>query len=514
MSLTASIVGLAALAIASIKWLRVIQRQHYLVGSVVSMARVWTGAYPLNRLIVFVPWIAAISAFFIDPDLAGIVGALALAAFPIGLGIRGRTSTLAWTARLRRLASMVVVMTGGLIWLIEWAASAGIVRDAMAGIPGVVVIAVFPLVLEIAQVSAAPLERRLSQRFVDQAASALARVGPVVVGITGSYGKTSTKGYVRDLLQGSKRVIASPASFNNRLGLSKAINEHLTGDAEVFVAEMGTYGAGEIADLCTWIPPDIAVITAIGPVHLERFRTERNVLAAKAEILEAAKVVVFNVDHPMLEGLADRPTDKTVWRCGTTDRATDVRVVKGDENVEVIVGGESIGSARLPGVFATNLACAVAVSLEIGVSQKTIMERIALLEPPDHRQKIYESAGGFMIIDDTFNSNPTGAARALTVLAGHGGPEARRVVVTPGMVELGPKQADENQQFATNASHIADDIVIVGRTNRRWLVRGTKAGEASVIVVRTREEAVDWVKANLGLGDVVLYENDLPDHYP
>ena len=95
-----------------------------------------------------------------------------------------------------------------------------------------------------------------------------------MVAITGSFGKTSTKGYVADLVGDSKTVVASPASFNNRAGLAWAVNEQLADATEVFVAEMGTYGRGEISELCSWIRPDIAVITAVGPVHLERFGSE------------------------------------------------------------------------------------------------------------------------------------------------------------------------------------------------------------------------------------------------
>ncbi len=121
-----------------------------------------------------------------------------------------------------------------------------------------------------------------------RAAARLRRVSPTVVAITGSFGKTSTKGYVAHLVAGTRSVVASPASFNNRAGLARAVNEHLADGTEVFVAEMGTYGRGEIAELCSWIRPDVAVITAIGPVHLERFGSEDRVLEAKAEILEDA----------------------------------------------------------------------------------------------------------------------------------------------------------------------------------------------------------------------------------
>ena len=174
------------------------------------------------------------------------------------------------------------------------------------------------------------------------------------------------------------------------------------------------------------------------------------------------------------------------------------------------------GSVRVPAtkVFGANLACAVAVALEVGVAPADISRRSDRITQTEHRQSIGRSTKGFTIIDDTFNCNPAGATRAVEVLAANGGERARRVVVTPGMVELGPLQRSHNARFAAAAADVADDLVIVGRTNRRSMVEGARDGKATVTLVDTRDEAVEWVRSRLGPGDVVLYENDLPDHYP
>ncbi|MGH9149428.1 MAG: glutamate ligase domain-containing protein, partial [Acidimicrobiales bacterium] len=118
------------------------------------------------------------------------------------------------------------------------------------------------------------------------------------------------------------------------------------------------------------------------------------------------------------------------------------------------------------------------------------------------------------VIDDTYNANPAGAAAALAALQAHRSPAGRAVVVTPGMVELGPRQGEENAAFGAAAAAAATDLVVVGRTNRAALVEGASGGQAEVRVVERRADAVAWVRANLGPGDVVLYENDLPDHFP
>jgi UDP-N-acetylmuramoyl-tripeptide--D-alanyl-D-alanine ligase len=278
---------------------------------------------------------------------------------------------------------------------------------------------------------------------------------------------------------------------------------------------MGTYGKGEIAELCRWCPPTIAVITAIGPVHLERFKTEEAIVAAKAEITETAHTVILNVDDARLAALADQLAaggTKLVVRCSATHTSADVCVKAVDGGVSVYVAGEAIGAAiALPRrVQPTNLACALAVARALGVPHDVAISRIGGLPSVPNRLASAQAASGTWVIDDTFNSNPSGARVALAELADRAG-TGRRVVVTPGMVELGPRQFEENEAFAECVARVASDLVIVGHTNRRALRAGAPSLQPRC--VRTREEAVAWVRATLGPGDAVLYENDLPDHY-
>jgi UDP-N-acetylmuramoyl-tripeptide--D-alanyl-D-alanine ligase len=364
---------------------------------------------------------------------------------------------------------------------------------------------------------------------VDEARTRLARVAPVVVAVTGSYGKTSTKGHIAHLVRPTRTVVATPASFNNRAGLARAINEHLADGTEVFVAEMGTYGPGEIAEMCRWCPPAIAVITAIGPVHLERFGSEDRIVEAKSEILVAASDVVLQVDDPRLAAVADRVADtgQRVMRCSAVDRGADVCVVRsaGGGRASAYLGGsvlaEDIGLAA--GVQPTNLAAAIAVAVILGVDKAELASRLATLPSVDHRLAAVGSASGAAILDDTYNSNPAGASEALAALvataAGASGADGshRLVVVTPGMVELGARQREENANFGAAIAAVATDLIIVGRTNRRALLAGVARVEAPalrVVLVDHRDRAVEWVRQELGPGDVVLYENDLPDHYP
>ena len=495
------VAGLGAAVAAGLRWLRVAQREHYVPGSVTRFAYRWWGTGP-NRLLGVAVLMGAVLAG--PAPLAGVVGCVALASGPFGLSLRGRTAKLAWTRRLRTLAAV----WAGLYLMVVGAGMALGVGPTAAVAAAVLT----PVLVDAALGLTVPLERRLAEPYVRSATRRLQQVSPVVVAITGSYGKTTTKGYVAHLAAATKSVVPTPASFNNRAGLARAVNEHLVPGTEVFVAEMGTYGKGEIAELCSWCRPDVAVITSIGPVHLERMGTEEAIAEAKAEILDQAGVAVLNVDHPLLAALADRRAGagQKVVRCSAASRSADVAVVED----EVLVCGRSLG--RLPDAEAApgNVACGVAVALELGVPEAVVGERLASLPTPPHRRQVATGTTGATVIDDTYNANPAGSAAALASLARHAAPGGNRVVVTPGMVELGSRQHDENARFAAAAADVSTHLVVVGHTNRKALVEGARAGTAEVVLVEDREQAVAWVREHVGAGDVVLYENDLPDHFP
>ena len=482
---------------AGLRWLRVAQREHYLAPSVTRFAWRWWTSGLVNLLLSLVAAVGVVGTLW-SPWFGFLVAAVQVG--PVGLNVRGRTSKLVWTPRLNRLAVLTLVFVVA-VYLV----------GGFAGTPLIVVLGLLllPVFLDMAMGLLAPIEKRLGDRWVDQAAGRLRSSSARVVAVTGSYGKTTTKGYVAHLLTGSLRAIASPASFNNRMGLARAINEQLVPGTEVFVAEMGTYGEGEIAELCEWMPPTVAAIVAIGPVHLERFKTEELIVKAKSEILDRAEAGVIAIDNPLLAKLAaERSHAMKILTAGTGETEADVTISGG----RLAVNGTEV--AVVPDdVFEINLAVAVAICLALRLDADLIWQRLAALPTAEHRQTVTVSENGFTVIDDTYNSNPAGAAAGLDLLA-RVGKEGRSVVVTPGMVELGKRQAPENAAFASRASRYVNDLVIVGETNRRALLEGASDGSASVTVVRSRQDAVDWVRANLGEGDAVLYENDLPDHYP
>ena len=421
---------------------------------------------------------------------------------PWGLSIKGRTSALHWT---RRLTTIALVATAASLA----AALLGIL-SVRSWYLAVAVVWAVPMILQLTTRALTPFEERRAQTFVDQASARLTRVAPRVVAITGSYGKTSTKNHLLDLVRDDGGVVASPRSFNNRAGLSRTINENLADGTKVFIAEMGTYGPGEIRNLCSWCVPEIAVVTAIGPVHLERMKSLAVVEQAKFEITERAHTVVLNVDDVRLARWSERLGAKHVRTAGSVSTSASVRVVVG-ASWTLIVDGVTIGSFDAPlGVQATNLACAVAVALELGVTTEHLRTRVASVSAIENRSNVVTAPSGVVVIDDTFNANPASALAALTTLSSMA-LEGRRVVVTPGLIELGADQYGENLSLAKKISFNDVELVIVGRTNAVALQFGY---DRPARRFNTRDDAVEWVRSALVPGDGVLYLNDLPDHYP
>src|SRR5665648_611774 len=327
------LVVLASLAMSALRRLRVAQREHYVPGRVRAIERLWLSRSIRDVVLGLVAAVLAAVACVL-PSWQGAGTWATLLALPAAL----IAAVLPWTHRLRRLAmgwAVGVLALGAGLW---WLAGAGATALLAVTVPATMDAALWLM---------ERVERRLSAPFVARAQRRLARVRPQVVAVTGSYGKTSTKGYIAHLLATSRSVVASPSSFNNRLGLSRAVNDHLVDGTEVFVAEMGTFGPGEIRELCELFPPDIAVITTVGEAHLERMGTHERILAAKSEITEHARTVVLPVDTAELAGLADRceAAGKRVVRCsvvssgGAAAAGADVVVDPAAGQVRVRTGG-------------------------------------------------------------------------------------------------------------------------------------------------------------------------------
>ena len=348
-----------------------------------------------------------------------------------------------------------------------------------------------------------------------------------VIAVTGSYGKTSTKEIIAHVLSRRYRVLKTPRSFNTLMGICKVIREDLRPDHDIFVVEMGAYRKGEIDQLCRLTPPHIGVLTAIGPQHLERFKTVERVAEAKYELMEHLPpdgMGVFNGDDPRCQLLSERPASFEVRRYGfervtasldawatnitITGQGTEFDVSSTDE-VPVHFATTLLGQHNV-----SNILAAVTVAMQCGMTLQEIADAITSLEAVEHRLQLLEGAGGVIVIDDAYNANPAGVRLALEVLDKL--PGGRKILITPGMVELGDHEELENHQMGVLAADACDYVILVGAKRTRSIADGLQAKgfpADHLAVVQDLDEATRHLQTFVEPGDVVLFENDLPDSY-
>lgn len=462
-----------------------------------------------------------------------VAGALLLAVVPIAaLGVfdwrREAIKPLVFTPRAKRLLALSATPSALSIAAALGALPSGLGPLGLSILIGAawLLLAVAPLLLLGSNLLLAPVERAVNARYVRAAKRLLHDVDPLVVGITGSYGKTTTKMCVGAVLEASRHTLVTPASFNSYLGIVRSINEGLTERHQAFVAEMGMFRRGDIAQLCTLVKPSIGVITAIGPMHLERLGSIENIAAAKAELLQALPHdghFITNGDDERCLALSERAhvpvTLFGVENPNVDVRASAVRFANGRTELDVSFPGENAPlhlSARLLGAHnVLNLLAAAALGSVLHIEPEQIVAALAAVRPPEHRlSPIENDAAGILVIDDAYNSNPDGAAAALEVLQQHDA--RRRLLVTPGMVELGEMEEELNRRFGEQAASVCDIVVLVGRKRTRAIREGLLSGgmSGSDIHVVADIKAATSLLATLTLrGDVILFENDLPDTY-
>lgn len=417
-------------------------------------------------------------------------------------------------------------------WMAAQRAEAGLSAElSSAAILGYLGFLLSPMALPVASGLLYPVEASIRRRFWQQAHNRLKNSGAVTIGITGSYGKTSTKTFLAHVLAGKFKVFATPKSYNTEMGISRTINEDFdpTFGYQYFIAEMGAYVSGEIKRICDLTHPQISLLTAIGPMHLERFGTLENVMIAKYEIvagLPADGVAFFNADDPYLRQMAAKeyPTTRVlVSQQGDEDHgaryvaeniaqspdglAFDVIDRQTNETVHfttTLMGRHNI----------SNILLVAATAHHLGMTLTEISGRVASLQPAEHRLRQTVHPNGVRVIDDAYSANPVGAASALEALRLY--ESGRRVVITPGMVELGTMQDDENFKLGQHLGAAASDIILVGIRQTESVQRGVRSTDFDperLLVVDTFDEARLWFQNEVRAGDTVLFLNDLPDTY-
>lgn len=389
-----------------------------------------------------------------------------------------------------------------------------------------------PFYLMLGNITTMPIESFLRGRFVASAKNVMKQINPTVIGITGSYGKTTTKVFLTDILNGRYKAYPTPKSYNTMMGVCIAINNDLKNDFSIdyFVVEMGAYIRGEIQRICDLTPPHISIVVEVGPQHLERFGSLENIAIAKYEIIKGLPpdgVGVFNWDNLYVREMYNKGYPKTRLAISKTvspqNPPDGVRFI-GSDITETLNGLSFIVTDAERGESAqfetslmgehnvTNILLSVAVAVHEGMKLRDIAQRVKNLRPAESRL-VKQTIGGITIINDAYSANPAGVVSALKALSLHSG---RKLVITPGMVELGELHYPENYKLGELLTQYATDVILVGTDQTKPIFDGLKASgfaDDHLQVVDELREAISWYQAHLVAGDTVLFLNDLPDTY-
>ncbi len=368
-----------------------------------------------------------------------------------------------------------------------------------------------------------PIENRIHQHFIDKAKHKLAQMPELtVIAITGSYGKTSTKFMIRDLLKERINVCSTPASYNTPMGLCKVINNDLEARHQVLILEMGARYEGNIDELCDIAQPNIAVVTNVGVAHLETFGSQEAIARTKSALvkrLTANGTAVLNADDERVAKMGELRDDITVIKAGLKRgevTGSDIQYNQEGTQFNVKLGGEvEMFKMKLLGAHnMQNMLLAIAAVSCFDIRLKTMALAARNIEPIEHRLEL-KKVGNLYVIDDAFNSNPVGAKNAVEILGQFN--SGRRIIITPGMIELGELQEEKNREFGRQIGQANLDLVLlVGKNQTRPIQEGiqeTKLPADNVQIVPSLLKANEIMQQFASAGDVVLYENDLPDSF-
>ncbi len=365
----------------------------------------------------------------------------------------------------------------------------------------------------------APVEAAVRNYYLSDAKKILADCPDLkIIGITGSYGKTSMKHFLTAILKQRYNVLMTPKNYNTPMGVTITVREYLRGYHEIFVCEMGAKKKGEIKELCDIVHPCDGIVTSIGPQHLESFKSMENIISTKMALADEVKggKAYLNIDNEYIakEKREGAVTYGTVE--GADYRGKVISVSKKGTKFSVTYpdGKEYIFQTCLLGAHnVQNICGAVAIADSYGVTPEEIAEGISSIKAIPHRLELLEK-GELTVIDDAYNSNPAGAKAALDALSCF---EDYKILVTPGMVELGEKEEELNAAFGAQAAAVCDFVVLVGEKRAVPIKKGLlSAGypEEKIFVAKTIGEAMDKVYSmKTDKKKVVLLENDLPDNY-
>ncbi|WP_238928332.1 UDP-N-acetylmuramoyl-tripeptide--D-alanyl-D-alanine ligase [Bulleidia sp. zg-1006] len=368
-----------------------------------------------------------------------------------------------------------------------------------------------------------PFEKAIQQYYIHLGKKRLyAQTDLIKIGITGSYGKTSTKNIIHSIVREEYNALMTPASYNTPMGITMTIRHYLKPIHQVFICEMGADHRGEIKRLMKYVQPQIGVVTSIGPQHLLTFGSLENIIAEKMQMIECLPkengLGVINLDNPYIRqykvknkvplisfGIQSKDADYRAVKINYTATGSYFTVIHAQE--EVRFHTKLLGELNI-----MNILSGIVVSRHLGVSWKSLQRAVANMEQVEHRLEL-KKMNGYRFIDDAFNANPIGAKISLEVLSMMPG---KRYIITPGMIDLGKKQDEYNREFGKQMKHFVDEVILVGPKQTKAIQEGLAEmnfDSEHIHVYQTVKEAFSYVYEHANEHDTILLENDLPEAF-
>lgn len=389
-----------------------------------------------------------------------------------------------------------------------------------------------PIWIALCHIINTPIEQRVNNYYTDDAKRILAdNPDLIVIGITGSYGKTSTKNVLYSMLSKDFNVLMTPESYNTTMGVTRTIRSDLKPIHQIFIAEMGAKKVGDIKELCDLVNPNYGIITSIGPQHLDTFRSFDNIVKTKGELfahLKSGGTAIVNMDDANILGQPKRSDlnyvhftageyhekseiapDYSIEAISINSKGSSFTLVHQPTQKKVRLSTKLLGRHNLQ-----NIVAGAALALSLGVKMERLNALIADLQPVKHRLSTRKVGDLYTVLDDAFNSNPVGSKMALEVLDAFEG--NKKIIITPGMIELGDQFYALNKKFGEAMAKVCDYVILVGQNQTKPIYDGLieqNYDQKRIIVVPSIKVGFEQLNAIVEKDDVVLIENDLPDTF-
>jgi UDP-N-acetylmuramoyl-tripeptide--D-alanyl-D-alanine ligase len=452
-------------------------------------------------------------------DTAAIIILCALLFLPIILAfvsvLKNKKSIkkLVVTARVKRMIGTAICIFAVISAICYFLPTFTALLYALAVLPAVIVTASLFIMK--------PIEKAISNHYINDAKKILKSMPNLkIIGVTGSYGKTSTKCILGRILSEKYNTLITPENYNTPMGIVITVKKFLRPETEIFVCEMGAKRKGDIREDCEIANPDLGIITSVGPQHLDTFGNIQTVADTKFELADCVKKnggkMYINTDNPIIKeksGLYDCITygvgdcEVKAENISYSPLGLTLDIVKG--NTRFTVTSKLLGNHN-----ALNITAAAAVALDLNVSPAEITFAVSKLKPIEHRLEMKPYISGSVLIDDAYNSNPEGCLEAVRVLGCFEG--MKKIIVTPGLVELGEKEYECNRRLGEEAAKHCDIIILVGKNRSKPIADGVKSTDFdtdNLYIVSSFFEAKELFSKMCDQNTAILFENDLPDNY-